>query len=279
MANTLGKAKKQRGKSNSTNKHKEPILLMIKNIIEQSDIILEILDARFIEKTRHKDIEKRITDMGKRIIFVLNKSDLVNKQEVERQLELKDINPHIFFSSKERKGTAILRNFIKREAKKIKKDAVNVGIIGYPNTGKSSLINVLIGKPSAKVSSIAGFTKSIQKIRLSKGIYLIDTPGIIQFEEKLLMNRESTVRHSQIGAIDWNRIRDPDIVINSIMKEYPNLLEKHYNINAKGDSELLIESLGKKLKYLKKSNVVDEIRTAKHILREWQEGKIRLERF
>lgn len=279
MANTLGKAKKQRGKSNATNKHRQSVPLIIKNIIEQSDIILEILDSRFIEKTRHKDLEKKIKDMGKRIIFVLNKSDLVDIHEIERQLELDKLNPHIFFSSKERSGTAVLRNFIKRETKKIKKDAVNVGIIGYPNTGKSSLINALIGKPSAKVSSIAGFTRSIQKIKLSKGIYLIDTPGIIYPEEKLPMNRESTVKQSQIGAIDWNRIREPEIIVNSIMKEYPNILEKHYNLYAKGDSEVLIEMLGRKLNYLKRGNVVDETRTAKHILRDWQEGKIKSGKF
>ncbi|MFZ1971069.1 MAG: GTPase [Candidatus Nanoarchaeia archaeon] len=279
MANTLGKAKKQRGKSNSTNRHKQPIPLMINDIIEQSDLILEVLDARFIEKTRHKEIEKRIEGMEKRIIFVLNKSDLVNVREINRQLEIEDIKPHIFFSSRERKGTAILRNYIKKEAKKIKKDAVNVGVIGYPNTGKSSLINVLIGKPSAKVSSIAGFTKSIQKIKLSKGIYLIDTPGIITPEEQLSGNRENSIRNSQIGAIDWNRIKEPDIVVNSLVKEYPGILEKYYNINAKGDSETLLEMLGRRLNYLKRNNIVDETRTAKHILREWQEGKIRLERF
>lgn len=277
MANTLGKAKKQRGKSNATNQHRQSVPLMIKNIIEQSDIILEILDARFIEKTRHKDLEKKIIDLDKKIIYVLNKSDLVNVQEVNKRVELEKLKPHIFFSSKERNGTAILRNFIKKEAKKIKKDAVNVGIIGYPNTGKSSLINVLIGKPSAKVSSIAGFTKSIQKIKLSRGVYLIDTPGIIYPEERLSINRESPIKHSQIGAIDWNMIKDPEIIVNSLMKEYPEIIEKYYSIDSNKDSEILLELLGRRLNYLKRGNIVDETRTAKHILRDWQEGKIRLE--
>ena len=64
-----------------------------------------------------------------------------------------------------------------------------------------------------------------------------------------------------------------------MVKEYPGILEKYYNINAKGDSETLLEMLGRRLNYLKRNNIVDETRTAKHILREWQEGKIRLERF
>jgi ribosome biogenesis GTPase A len=60
------------------------------------------------------------------------------------------------------------------------------------------------------------------------------------------------------------------------MKEYPNILEKYYKINAKADSEVLIEKLGKKLNYIKKGNLIDETRTAKKILKDWQEGKIKI---
>jgi len=277
MANTFGKAKEGRNKSDKINKHKKSIPTIINNLIFQSDIILEVLDARFIEKTRHPTIEKKIKQMRKSIIYILNKSDLVDTHEVEKQLELTKLYPHVFFSSKEKKGVAVLRNMIKKEAKKIDKDAVNVGILGYPNTGKSSLINALISRASARVSPIAGYTKTIQKIRLSRGIYLIDAPGILHPEEGMLINRENSARFSQIGAIDWNKIKDPELVVDSLMKEYPDSLEKHYSINSNGDSEIFIEALGRKLNYLKKGNNVDEIRTAKQILRDWQEGKIKIE--
>ncbi len=279
MANTFGKAKPERNKSNRINKHRQSIPTIINNLIYQADIILEVLDARFIERTRHPTIEKKIRSMHKKIIYVLNKADLVDTHEVEEKLELGKLNPHVFFSSKEKRGVVVLRNLIKKEAKKIDKDAVNVGIVGYPNTGKSSLINSLILKASARVSPIAGYTKTIQKIRLARGIYLIDAPGILHPEEGMTINRENTVRHSQIGAIDWNKIRDPELVVDSLMKEYPNSIEKHYNLEVKNDSEVLIEELGRKLNYLKKGNQVDEIRTAKQILRDWQEGKIKIDNF
>lgn len=276
MANTFGKASPERNKSNTINQHRQSIPAIINNLIYQADIILEVLDARFIERTRHPVIEKKIRSMHKRIIYVLNKADLVNTHEIDETLELAKLNPHVFFSSKEKRGVVILRNLIKKEAKKVDKDAVNVGILGYPNTGKSSLINSLILKASARVSPIAGYTKTIQKIRLARGIYLIDAPGILHPEERTPINRETSVKFSQIGAIDWNKIRDPEMVVDSLMKEYPEVLQRHYGLNTQSDSEVLIEELGRKLNYLRRGNQVDEIRTSKQVLRDWQEGKIRI---
>jgi ribosome biogenesis GTPase A len=276
MANTFGKASPERNKSNTINQHRQSIPAIINNLIYQADIILEVLDARFIERTRHPVIEKKIRSMHKRIIYVLNKADLVDIHKIDETLELAKLNPHVFFSSKEKKGVVILRNLIKKEAKKVDKDAVNVGILGFPNTGKSSLINSLILKASARVSPIAGYTKTIQKIRLARGIYLIDAPGILNPEEGEPINRETSVKFSQIGAIDWNKIYDPEMVVDSLMKEYPEVLQKHYGLDAQNDSEVLIEELGRKLNYLRRGNQVDEIRTAKQVLRDWQEGKIRI---
>jgi hypothetical protein len=160
------------------------------------------------------------------------------------------------------------------ESKKLKKDAINVGIVGYPNTGKSSLINLLAGRHSARVSSEAGHTKGIQKIKISKGLYLIDTPGVIPQKEKLYTTDKSI--HSQIGAVTWDKVGEPDMVIFRLMKEYSEIFEKHYKIDTKGNSEMLIENLGRRWNFLQKGNQVDEIRTAKKILKDWQEGKIRI---
>lgn len=275
MVSTLGKAKKARGKDNSTNKHKKSITSIIDDIIANSDIILEVLDARFIEKTRQLEIEKKIKHSGKVLIYVINKSDLVDISKIRREVELEKLKFYVFLSSKERNGSSVLRKLIQKEAKKLHMDSVNIGVIGYPNTGKSSLINILAGRSSAKVSSESGYTKSIQKIKLSNGLYLIDTPGIISLKENKTI-KENLVKYSQIGAVAWNKIKQPDIIISELIKEYPDVLEKYYQINAKGDSELLIGELGKRLNYLKKGKKIDEIRTAKQILRDWQEGKIRV---
>jgi len=276
MVNKFGKSKKIRGKSPNTHKHKSYVHSVINKIVEESDIILEVLDSRFIEKTRNFEIEKRVKKLGKALIYVFNKSDLVDINKIKLKIELEKLKPNLFFSSKEKNGYVNLKKLIKIESKKLKREYINIGVVGYPNTGKSSLINFLTRRSAAKISSEAGYTKGMQKIKLSKGLYLIDTPGIIPILEKSSTSIKNLVKQPQIGAVTWDKAKDPDLVIDRLMKEHPGVLEKYYKIQVKMDSELLIEKLGKRLNYLKKGNLVDEVRTAKQILRDWQEGKIRI---
>ena len=276
MTNPLGKAKEGRNKPDYTNKHKTSVPSLIDQVISEADIILEVLDARFIEKTRNVELENKIKSLGKVLIYIFNKSDLVDINKIKLEEDYGDLKPSLFFSSTNRKGSATLVRMIKIQVKKIKKDAVNIGVIGYPNTGKSSMINLLAGRAVSRTSSEAGFTKGIQKIKIFSGVYLIDTPGIIPIEEKTYGNRKLLAKHAKIGATTWYKAKDPDVIVVEIMKEYPGMLEAHYNIPADGDVEVLIEKLGRRLSYLKKGNEVDEDRTAKHILRQWQEGKIRV---
>ena len=277
MKNKFGKAKSGRGKSEHTNKHKLSVYSIIDSVIKEADIILEILDARFIEKTRNFELEKRIKILKKPLIYILNKSDLINQEEIEKNLELEDLKPRLFFSSKEgeKAGRELLMEMIEKEAEKIDSETVNIGIIGYPNTGKSSLINFLTGKHVSRTSPEAGHTHGIQKLKIGEGIYLIDTPGIIPIEEKSYGNSQLLAKHAQIGAITWDRTKNPEMVVHLIMKEYPGVLEKHYKINAERNSEILLDTLGKRLHFLKKHGDVDDVRTAKQVLKDWQEGKIR----
>ena len=93
------------------------------------------------------------------------------------------LSPNIAISCKERTGIKDLRDLLKKLSRKIDSDKVFVGVIGYPNTGKSSLLNILVGKSSAGVGSDAGFTKGLQKIKLTEKIVLIDSPGVIPKEK------------------------------------------------------------------------------------------------
>ena len=249
---------------------------LLSKIVEMSDIILEVLDARFIDETRNKEIEKLIKNKGKKILYVLNKADLVEKEKLK---SLDEIKPYVFVSAIKRTGGKELRDKIKILSKSIERsDALgrfSVGVIGYPNTGKSSIINLLIGKNSAKTGAAAGFTKGIQKLKLTNEIVLIDSPGVIPAKEYSDFDQKKISQHAMVGARDYHKIKDPEIVVSYLVQEHKSAFENFYEIEFT-DSEDLIEKLGRKKNFFKKGGVVNTDRTAREIIKEWQEGKIRI---
>lgn len=251
---------------------------LLESIINSSDIILEVLDVRFVDEMRNKTIEDKIKEKGKKVIYVLNKTDLAKNKTIQKNLN--KVKPSIAVSAKDRKNNGNLRNFIKQEANKVRetvdRDRVTVGVIGYPNSGKSTLINLLIGKGSAGTSPDAGFTTSIQKLRLSEGIVLLDSPGVIPPEQYSNQEAEKISRHAKVGGRHYSKVKEPDMVVHLIMKEHPGILEEYYDIEAGGDVEELLEKLGRKKGYMKPGGIVDEDRAAREILKDWQEGNIRV---
>lgn len=264
--------------SKDTSKAKFPAL--VEKIIQMSDIILEILDARFITETRNPEFEEHIKKLGKKIIYVFNKADLVDIKKIKKE-EIKDLIPRVFVSAITRSGGKELRDKIKITASTIKNPVdtalkkVTVGIIGYPNAGKSSLLNLLVGKPAAGVGADAGFTKGIQKVGLTSRIVLLDSPGVIPSREYSSSEMFTASRNAKVGARSYSQVRSPEIVISNLIKEFPSVFDNFYNISSDGDSEILIEELGRKKGFLKKNNEVDEDKTARLILKDWQAGKIR----
>lgn len=226
------------GTIDPNNKHRMEFPKIAKQVILQSDVILEILDSRFWKETRNLEFEEEIKQLGKKIIFILNKSDLVDRKKLTR--EIGSLYPRVLVSCKERKGSSELREIIKIAAKQTGKEKTYIGIIGYPNTGKSSIINILIGKKVSRVASESGFTKGMQKVKLSKNIYLIDTPGVIPSSENSNISNKDLVKHAQINVRDWDKVKEPEMILYSLIKQYPGMFEKFYNIQAGGDSEVLI---------------------------------------
>jgi len=181
--------KKQRGKYPD----------VMKDVVRISDIVLEILDARFIEETRNLKVEEDVLSQGKVLVYVLNKSDLIDVKKMEDGLP-KWMRPYVFVSATKNYGLKDLKSRIRIEAKRIlskrknikieikpikkkvvksneanevvkdlkSKKRIHVGVIGYPNAGKSSVINFITRRGVAKTAKQAGFTRGMQKIRMSE---------------------------------------------------------------------------------------------------------------
>jgi nuclear GTP-binding protein len=160
----------------------------------------------------------------------------------------------------------LLKNYCRSED--IKRN-ITVGIIGYPNVGKSSVINSLKRTKSAKVGSTPGVTRLAQEFYLDKHIKLLDSPGIIfssgQLDSDIILR----------NAIRIEKLDDPVVpvtaIINRCRKE--QLLSK-YNVEDFKDAQDFLNILAKQRGKLKKGNVPNVDEVAKIILRDWNTGKI-----
>ncbi len=245
---------------------------VVNEVIRDSDVVLEVLDARFPEETRNKEVEdkiKKITDKGinKKLIFILNKSDLLKEKFSDIKF---DFSPYIFISAKNNLGTTKLRSLLKEEARK--KKPLIVGVLGYPNTGKSSLINVLKQKKSAGTGSVPGFTRGLQKIRISKDIYLLDTPGVFAYQEK------DETKGALTNVKDYRKVKDPEAIvlqiIQKVMEKDPKIIESLYGVKAKGDPEEILGLIAKKFNWLIKGGKPNIDQTSRRIIQDWQRGKL-----
>ncbi|HID47093.1 MAG TPA: GTPase RsgA [Methanothermococcus okinawensis] len=253
-----------------------PTKKIVDKIVEDCDVVLLVLDARNPEGTRNKRLEKMIRERDKKIIYVLNKADLVPIDMLKEYRErIKGENPDstvVFVSAKHKKGTRILRDAIKRHLHSRGIEEGKVGIVGYPNVGKSSIINSLTGRRSATSGLVAGLTKGEQWVRLTKNIKLLDTPGIIEpkDEEELVM----------LGAIRYEKIKDPVTpavkILRSIHALNRDAIKRLYKVDVRDApiEEDILRKIGEKLNYLEKGGEVDIIRTAKTVIKDYLEGRL-----
>jgi len=276
----------------------EPRWQTIARIIKESDIVLYILDARIPEYSLSEEIVKMIKQQGRPVIYVINKADLVSRTALEKSVDkLKEQGKEVVYTA--HKKTNTIRNLLvrikrifsihgkrpetlkekyapKKEVKhrEAKADIV-VGVIGYPNVGKSTVINALSFKKKAKVAEKAGTTHGMHWIKASEQIKLLDSPGVIPLryidETKLAL----------ISAKSVDKIKDRDVVAMRIIEMFINKnkknLEDFYKIKLEGENSVeILDEIGKKKGHLKKGGEVDDTRTSVMIIRDWQTGRLKL---
>ena len=216
-------------------KTKEQIIADLKLI----DIVIEILDARVPLASQNPDIEDVIKNKKK--IIVLNKADLADVSSTNKWIDFyaKEGIKAVAVESNTSKGIKDVIEAIKEEYSDIKEKyaqkgrigkAIRVMVVGIPNVGKSTFINSIAKRNTAKVGNKPGVTKQKQWIKVTNDIELMDTPGMLwpKFE-----NNELAMHLAFVGTIGDNAIDKEEIayyLLKYLIKNYPQKLIERFNV-------------------------------------------------
>lgn len=248
-----------------TDKHWKDIF---SQILLDADVIFEILDARNPLGTRNEMLEDFLARNApeKKLFLVLNKIDLIPRHVLEQWIQYfeqtSDNIEHPVFGVSARYNRNIIA--FKTNLKKIlSRGDYKAIIVGYPNTGKSSLIQALAeDRKQVSISSKAGHTRGVTEFKIGGGLRLYDSPGVIPLSEK------DEVDQALKAVITPEKVEDKELVVYRLIELFitPQKILEHYDIDKDFILEVLEQREGEKFiqKYLpEKSQPLDGYKSSK----------------
>uniref|UniRef100_A0A8D0G9A1 Guanine nucleotide-binding protein-like 3 n=1 Tax=Sphenodon punctatus TaxID=8508 RepID=A0A8D0G9A1_SPHPU len=267
----------------------------LRKVIEASDVVLEVLDARDPLGCRCSQLEQIVTQSGanKKLLLILNKIDLVPRRNVEKWLNyLKNELPTVAFRSsvhlkdKTMKEKKIRKRSINIDSSRAstcsgsegllkllrdfcltKDKAIQVGVVGFPNVGKSSIINSLKEVRACNVGQVKGITKCMQIVHIDKQIRMLDSPSIIASPSNsaLVLALRSTM-DTELRNVD---------AVNALLKHCnKQQMIMRYNIPDFRNSLEFLTLLTQRRGMLKRGGVPDTEGAAKLLLCDWTGARV-----
>lgn len=250
------------------------------------DVVVELLDARIPISSRNPQIDELVGNKPR--VVLLNKFDLCDQRVLKDWV--------LYFKSKGIVAVPInsitgdgVKNLLKQvkvETKPLVDKMISQGrvprairmmIVGIPNVGKSSLINNLVGKKSAKTGNKPGVTKGKQWIRVRDDIELFDTPGILWPK---IDDQTAGLNLAFTGAINDETLVIEDIgfyLVKRLMVTYPDTMKKRYQLDMDFEEVEAIEvvdAIAAYKNYFDRSKDVDYNRVAKLVINDFRSGRL-----
>lgn len=248
------------------------------------DVAAELLDARIPLSSANPMVEELLS--GKPRIVILNKADLADPgmtKAWESYYKRKGVAA-VSMSCGNGKDKKKFLRLIKEAAgpmlekwkrRGLKTRSARIMILGIPNVGKSTLINFISGTAAARTANTPGHTRGKQWVRLSQGLDLLDTPGVLwpKFEDQV-----AALRLAATGAIAGD-VFDADTVVPELMRVLartaPDALREKYGIeDAAADPQILLAHAGKRRGCILPGGAIDYARTQTMILNDFRSGKL-----
>lgn len=261
--------------------HMKKAIEEIESKLKLVDMVIEVVDARVPVATLNPIFDRLFANKGR--LLLLSKSDLADPKATEEFVDKfnEDRTSFAVNLSNRNDINRILKEISNKKNKlleekdgRVEDFTLKMIVVGMPNVGKSTLLNALKGKKSARVGNTPGLTKNQQWVKTDYGFMILDTPGILSTSRK---NQTLVNNLKLVNGIE-NIEDDPAelaIILIDILKDlYPGVLKERYDVDEDADRVAILEDIGRARGTLLRGGEIDYSRAGQILLQDFRSGKL-----
>ncbi len=256
----------------------------LKEQVSLADLVLETGDARLPIASRNPELHDILG--RKPSLLVLNKADLIEKSTAKVWLDWYESRGEksVFIAATQKSGMKELKDLLAQETARLNQEMVSRGrrprpirliVAGIPNTGKSAVLNALVGSNKVKTGDRPGLTRALQWVRCDENWEILDSPGILW---PTLEDQEAAMKLAVVGSISKDAYSEEEsgwYLLNWLKENEPKAFERRFQITElpRHSEELLLE-IGRKRGLLQAGGRIRERDAYILLLKEFRSGAL-----